>query len=64
MASISRKFEKGVAFSQRVRRIHVEEAATVGAKLLDGDLGGRRPHGDHLLFGRYGLGQGVAGGVR
>ena len=37
-------------------RIGVEEAAAVGAKLLDGDLRGRRAHGDRLLGHRLAVG--------
>ena len=50
--SISRKFESGVGFSKRMRGVHVEEAAAVGAELLDGDLRGGRADGDHLLARR------------
>ena len=34
---------------ERVRRVHVEESAAVGAELLDGDLGRRGPDGQDLL---------------
>ncbi|MCY1354583.1 hypothetical protein D9M69_409660 [compost metagenome] len=34
---------------ERMRRVHAEEAATVGAQLLDGDLAGRRAERDALL---------------
>ena len=34
---------------ERMRRVDVEEAAAVGAQLLDGDLRGRRADGQHLL---------------
>ncbi|MCY1404288.1 hypothetical protein D9M71_194940 [compost metagenome] len=44
---------------ERVRRIHAEEAAAVGAKLLDGDLAGCRAERDALPGALQGGGVGV-----
>ena len=49
MASISRKLEIGRRVLEGMGRVGVEEAAAVGAQLLDGDLAGGRPDGDGLL---------------
>ena len=45
---------------ERMRRVDVEEAAAVGAELLDGDLRRRGPERDRLLGGRRLLGDRVA----
>ncbi len=51
---------------ERMRRVDVEEAAAVGAELLDRDLRGRRPHGQRLLGDRraVGVGRGLDEGHR
>ena len=55
MESISRKFEAPVGFSKGWRGIGVEEAAAVGAELLDRHLRCRGSHGDHLLGALQGM---------
>ena len=47
---------------QRVRRVDVEEAAAVGAELLDRNLRGRRPNRDYLLGDRAAVAVGNAAG--
>ena len=49
IAHVSAKLLNGRGVLERVRRVHVEEPAAVGAELLDGDLAGDRPAGDELL---------------
>ena len=49
MESISRKPLKRRRVLERMGRVGVEEAAAIGAQLLDGDLRGGRADGDGLL---------------
>ena len=49
MNSISTKFENAVGFSNGIARVDVEEAAAVGAELLDRDLRGDRAERERLL---------------
>jgi len=42
---------EGRGILERVRRVGIEEAAAIGAELLDRFLRGDRPHGEDLFFG-------------
>ena len=59
MASISKKFERGVGVLKRVCRVDVEEPTTVGPQLFDRDLRGCRPHRQHLFLHFPGLSHGL-----
>ena len=48
---------------ERMGGIGVEKAAAVGAQLLDGDLRGRRPKRQGLLFGFGGFGDRLTFGI-
>ena len=61
IASISRKFDSGRRVLVGMRRIGVEEAAAVGAELLDRLLRGDGPQRQGLLLRRGALHDGAAG---